>query len=143
LECGEIYLALRRSRDWSRNNNDIDALPGKAPIRGKGEPRHLVPIFMIAPPRRGLFALCCILLAAPSFCIIPQAEFFALRDLYLSTGGPTWDPLVNWRQVTDPCLWDGVTCTSDNSTVVKLSLSGRNLNGSLTSLRPLSNLVHL
>ena len=138
----EIYLALRRSRDWSRNNNDIDALPGKAPIRGKGEPRHLVPIFMIAPPRRGLFALCCILLAAPSFCI-PQVELTVLKELYVSTGGPNWEPPVNWNKGTEPCSWDGVTCNSDNSTVVKLSLSGRNLNGSLTSLRPLSNLVHL
>eukprot|EP00760_Papus_ankaliazontas_P038761 PhM_4_TR9277/c0_g1_i1/m.52615 len=78
-----------------------------------------------------LIALCCVSVANAA---IPQSEFSALRMLYNATGGNAggWFHAPNWANPSaDPCTYEGVTCSADNSSVVELNLLTRGLSGSL------------
>ena len=83
------------------------------------------------------------------------SEMNALQGLYISTNGVNWTWSTDyteygypWYNSTNPCNstypWQGVTCTnisSTASTIIELSLMGRNLNGTL--LASIGDLVNL
>ena len=89
-------------------------------------------------------ALLLLLLTAYALCTIPLSSRISLETLYDSTNGPYWLSSTNWLQ-GDPCdrSWRGVTCSSDNATVVGLDLRNNNLTGTLPQELNLPSLVSL
>jgi hypothetical protein len=85
------------------------------------------------------------------------AERQVLIDLYNSTGGANWDPVVraSWRNAADTdfkdvstvCTqpWQGVQCDGGGTTILSLALSAKNLVGtvpaSIANLTSLEDLV--
>jgi uncharacterized delta-60 repeat protein len=74
---------------------------------------------------------------------VPDAEFFALIDLYNSTNGTGWTNKTNWLSTTvSECDWFGVTC-SDNH-VWQIDLRNNNLSGTIpSSISALTSLYEL
>ena len=54
-------------------------------------------------------------------------EFIALKKLYESTNGDSWDNDDNWMDYEKPiCSWHGITCAGDpldNNTITEIDLS--------------------
>ena len=74
---------------------------------------------------------------------IPQIECEALVALYNSTDGATWGA-GDWLMDSNPCLWAGVTCSSEPGFVVRLELSDNQLAGTIPpALENLSELQEL
>jgi hypothetical protein len=85
---------------------------------------------------------------------IPQEEREALIQLYNETGGDNWTENTGWKAEplhTDGFAapgaentWFGITCDSENTTVMKIILAANNLTGTIpTSLANLPNLQEL
>lgn len=74
-----------------------------------------------------LYSLFCFLVYCPSvFCQLSSAQnssMIALSEKINSSNVP-------WDVTTEPCSWKGVNCTSDNSSVLEISLSGYSLSSS-------------
>ena len=71
---------------------------------------------------------------------LPGYQKQSLESLRAVTGGDDW--IDKWNTMDDPCGWKGVSCNSDNSTVLSLILPSNNLTGTLPNLL-LPDLTHL
>ncbi|KAF8080834.1 hypothetical protein N665_0920s0017 [Sinapis alba] len=70
-----------------------------------------------------------------------KSEFYVQQDPY---SGITGDPKTEkWRNDTDCCSWDGITCDPKTGKVVELDLRNCNLNGPLGFNSSLFRLEHL
>lgn len=65
----------------------------------------------------------------PSVTRLPKSECAALVAIYNATNGPTWGRLSEWATKTDPCRWQGVTCSQFH--VTNLYLSSSDVSGQL------------
>ncbi|MDM8568309.1 fibronectin type III domain-containing protein [Thiotrichales bacterium HSG1] len=72
---------------------------------------------------------------------IPQAECYALVELYNDTGGNDWVDGDKWNLINNPCSWTGVYCTDRYVTAIERA--NKNLTGSLPDLRALTKLQNL
>ncbi|MEP6907151.1 MAG: hypothetical protein ABI858_04100 [Pseudoxanthomonas sp.] len=62
---------------------------------------------------------------------IPVNESAVLRALYDGTGGPNWIRRNGWLASRNECEWEGISCDSQGSHVVRINLIANNLRGSL------------
>jgi len=80
-----------------------------------------------------------------SFCDevteIPTAQCEALVALYDSTNGDNWKNNSGWKQTNTPCSWFGVTCNGNS--VIKLTLGGNDLTGTMPKLDGLVDIQEL
>lgn len=66
-------------------------------------------------------------------CAHVSIEIEALKELYRSTGGASWDNNNGWMDLTKPiCSWFGVECAGDrleNNTITQINLPDNSLKG--------------
>ena len=72
---------------------------------------------------------------------LPLNQCQTLVQLFKSTNGFGWNDITGWL-IGSPCEdWDGITCLAN--TVIEISLSENNLNGTIPSLAALTGLTSL
>ena len=101
---------------------------------------------MVYLPLKGCSLFLLILFASSVLCYPSEAEIFSLIELYNSTQGDAgWSPEASnsWVGDPDPCMWFGVKCDTDKTTVLELTFQAVGLGGTLTSLSNLVNLTSL
>jgi hypothetical protein len=87
--------------------------------------------------------------SAVAHAAIPASERAVLLAIYENTNGPSWyrDTAsfpTPWNSAPGTeCLWEGVACNAQGTSVVSLYLRSRNLNGQLPALSDLVNLERL
>ncbi len=74
---------------------------------------------------------------------IPLSERNVLLNLYTISNGDNWHNSSNWNGSSgSECSWYGVTCDTDETTVIGMNLNANNLKGSLpVELINLTNLI--
>lgn len=74
---------------------------------------------------------------------LPATQRAALRELYLATGGDSWQEALGWMEAEGTeCHWQGVECSSDGSRLLRLSLPRNGLLGNLPeSLAEMTDLL--
>lgn len=84
---------------------------------------------------------------APALALaaIPASERAALIAFHDATGGAEWTSRGGWLDAPGTeCLWYGVSCNDDQTTVIELDLSYQNVTGSIpATIRNLPNLREL
>ena len=74
--------------------------------------------------------------------VVSLTDCEALMALFDATDGPNWTLNGRWGSDTDPCTWDGVSCTQ--GVLAELNLRNYGLSGEIPAeLGNLSNLVSL
>jgi len=92
-----------------------------------------------------IFSLTVMWGAGSIFGDIPKKENAALLALINDAGGSAWRNKDNWKKATgtEP-TWYGITCDTNNTTILKLELADNNLQGKIPAdLEALSNLTTL
>jgi hypothetical protein len=92
-----------------------------------------------------IFLLIIIWQAGLTYAQISNNESNALKALYEKTGGRNWFHQENWKEAPGTeNTWYGITCDPANTTVLKIELSGDNLQGVLPAdMDAFSNLTTL
>lgn len=94
--------------------------------------------------KRILVALACSFLSLSARAIPPQSEYDALRAFYDASRAVDreWVGAVTWfRDEPNACLWHGITCNDDETHVIALNLSNKNIQGLISP--ELGNLTEL
>ncbi|KAL5805086.1 hypothetical protein ACOSQ3_031886 [Xanthoceras sorbifolium] len=82
-----------------------------------------------------------------SSALLQFKQLFSLdelaSDLYVKQGYPYYPKTEYWKEGTDCCSWDGVTCDTMTGNVIDLDLSCSQLYGSIPSNSSLFCLSHL
>ncbi|KAH7543853.1 hypothetical protein JRO89_XS15G0032000 [Xanthoceras sorbifolium] len=82
-----------------------------------------------------------------SSALLQFKQLFSLdelaSDLYVKQGYPYYPKTEYWKEGTDCCSWDGVTCDTMTGNVIDLDLSCSQLYGSIPSNSSLFRLSHL
>ncbi|MEO5626387.1 MAG: hypothetical protein ABIQ70_10310 [Dokdonella sp.] len=62
---------------------------------------------------------------------IPASESAVLRALYDGAGGRNWIRRNGWLTSSNECTWEGISCDTQGSHVLRINLIANNLRGSL------------